>query len=395
MARKVMFSYGMGVDSTAIALRYIFEPECRDFELEDLVVVTAMTGDEWERTGADVEAHVLPLFRAHGIRYVQVARGVPNPSQKTGEGIVVLDDSTAPTKVFAQGAYKLSDEMFDNGTVPQLGGTRKCSIHAKGWALDPTIARITAGHPFRHVIGFEATETKRAKDDTNYNTATRTGEYPLITWGWDRATCEAYIEEKLGVAWAKSACKMCPFAMSNAKSRAVVMERYRHEEPKAATMTLMMEHLSLALNEKQGILGERHLVAILAKEGYTDVVERFQVALAAQPMALYEVKRITSPVARSVKRLAIGTKAEMEDALLAQAIEAGADLEVGTEGIARAWLRRREDRPATIEHFLVVAPALAKDKQRPQFPTWWRRQVAQADNRAWVRTKRAAEAAAA
>ncbi len=37
----VVLSYGMGADSTAILLRWIEEPGCRDFDLSDLVVVTA------------------------------------------------------------------------------------------------------------------------------------------------------------------------------------------------------------------------------------------------------------------------------------------------------------------------------------------------------------------
>lgn len=42
----VVLSYGMGVESSAVALRWIDEPACRDFPLDDLVVVTAMTGNE-------------------------------------------------------------------------------------------------------------------------------------------------------------------------------------------------------------------------------------------------------------------------------------------------------------------------------------------------------------
>ena len=391
----VVASYGMGVDSTAFLLRYMLEPECRDFDLQDLIVITAQTGDEWERTGADVEAYMLPLFRAHGIRYVQVARGVLNPNQRTGDGIVVLDDSTAPTKVYLDGAYKLSDEMFENGTIPQLGGARKCSMHAKGWALDPTIAHLTGGRKFRHLIGFEANEMSRVPKDAKANSATRTGEYPLIAWGWDRAKCEAYIEEKLGVPWAKSACSFCPFACSNKTSRVVVFQRYQDEGPDRGAQTLLMEHCALAFNTNQGLLGKTHLVDLVAKAGYQDQVDRLNAALDAQPTwALYEVRRITIPKARSIKRLATGSRAEMEEALLNHAIETGADLEVGpTDGIPRAWLRRREDRPATIEHFFVVAPALAKDKERPNFPTWWRKAVIAAANRAKVAAYRARLAA--
>jgi hypothetical protein len=396
----VVASWGLGVDSTAVLLRYMFEPECRDFDLQDLIVVTAHTGDEWERTRTDVEAHMLPLLAAHGIRYIQVARSQRLINKRTNEGIAVLDDSTSPTKLYLEGVYKLSDEMFENGTIPQSGGIRKCSMHAKGEVLDPTIARVTDGRPFRHIMGFESTEVGRAKKDTSFSAharydGKRTAEYPLIEWGWDRAKCEAYILEKTGVDWSKSACMMCPFAMTSKASRAVIFDRFETEEPEGGTMTLFMEHIALALNPKQGLVGGQRLVDLAIKEGHPVLVDRLQAYLATQPMALYEVKRILKPDARSLVRLAEGTKAEMEEALLAKAIETGADLEVGSDGFSRAYLRRREDRATTVEHFYTIAPAVPVDKQEPNFPTWWRKYRYQADNRAKVRAYRAAQAAQA
>ena len=61
---KVVLSYGLGVDSTSILLRWLEEPETRNFDLADLIVLTAQTGDEYAETGRDVEAHIRlsPLF---------------------------------------------------------------------------------------------------------------------------------------------------------------------------------------------------------------------------------------------------------------------------------------------------------------------------------------------
>lgn len=52
-APKVVLSWGLGEDSTAILLRWLEDPTSRDFELNELVVVSAMTGNEWESTRAE------------------------------------------------------------------------------------------------------------------------------------------------------------------------------------------------------------------------------------------------------------------------------------------------------------------------------------------------------
>jgi hypothetical protein len=96
-----VMSNGLGVESVAIMLRWINEPESRDFALKDLIVITAMMGREWPDTIQKFEQHMLPLFRKHGIRFVQVARA----GHLEEEGIIVLNDSRAPSKVFAEGAY--------------------------------------------------------------------------------------------------------------------------------------------------------------------------------------------------------------------------------------------------------------------------------------------------
>lgn len=79
---NVVLSYGLGVDSTAMFLRWLNEPDSRDFDLDDLLVVTAMTGNEWPDTVELVERHILPRFREAGVTFAQVARA--GASQKDG-----------------------------------------------------------------------------------------------------------------------------------------------------------------------------------------------------------------------------------------------------------------------------------------------------------------------
>lgn len=101
-AHPVVLSYGMGADSTALLLRWIHEPDTRPCDLTELLVVTAMTGDEWPVTGRLVTEHVLPLLRRHGIRYAQIARA----SAHQEHGITVLDDSRNPAAVHLAGDYR-------------------------------------------------------------------------------------------------------------------------------------------------------------------------------------------------------------------------------------------------------------------------------------------------
>jgi hypothetical protein len=144
MANSVatILSYGMGVESSAILLRWVMSPVTRPCSLEDLIVITSQVGDEYTDTGRDVEAHILPLMRAEGIRYVQVARH----GHFEADGITVLDDSRTPARVFLEGDYKLSDELKRNGTVPQYGGVSPLRAEVQGLG-DRTVARRKRAWP--------------------------------------------------------------------------------------------------------------------------------------------------------------------------------------------------------------------------------------------------------
>lgn len=118
----------------------------------------------------------------------------------------VLDDSRFPRQLHAEGLYTLGDEMRSAATLPQRGGARLCSVHSTGDLLDPVIARITRGRPFRHVIGFEANERARADKDHLFDTELRTDWYPLRDWGWTRADCHDFVVDTLGESIPKSCC---------------------------------------------------------------------------------------------------------------------------------------------------------------------------------------------
>lgn len=380
---KVVMSYGMGEDSTAILLRWLEDPTSRDFELEDLAIVTAMTGDEWESTRTVVESHILPRIAAAGVRFIQAARSQRHVT-KAGDGVVVLDDSRAPTRLYLEGDYTLYREMTEAGTIPQSGGARTCSVHSKGGVLDPIIAKVTRGHSYRHVLGFEAGELRRAAKDEAYNTATRTGEYPLIEWGWFRDTAVDYTRSIIGTSPGRSACFYCPFSLGNKASRAQMLARYA-AEPEIAARTLLMEHLALALNPAQGLIGGKRLIDLIRAENMTGVLGAFEDLLGQQRHAIYEVRRIISArggdpsmagtVQRSLRTRYTGARKILEhviDRLAAEGAAKGAITAVtGDDGIRRLYQYQRGSTFPTIERFFVVAPALAPSKERAGFDARW------------------------
>ena len=376
----VVMSYGMGVDSTAILLRWLTDPPSRDFDLRDLVVITAHTGDEFEQTLRDVEEVVLPQLRRHGVRFIQVGRSQRNTTA-SGGGVVVLDDCTQPERLHLRG-YKLSDEMLSAGTLPQVGGARVCSIHAKANCLEPVIASVTAGRPYRHVLGFEAGETSRAAKDSLFNTERRTGWYPLLDWGWDRARCLDFIAEAAHRRWTKSACSYCVFAMTNASGRQAVVERYRRE-PQAGAQALFLEAVARSLNERQTLIAGSSAADLVAQAGLVDVQARFERMLEECEHAIYEVRRLTRRssvrprgrgiTARSVQARARGSRRQMNDELRGL----GGDRQLGADGIVRHVLRRARRAPARAGAFL----RRLSGRRGRQGQAWIRVMVAGGDDR--------------
>ncbi|MBO2461640.1 hypothetical protein [Actinomadura violacea] len=356
-----------------------------DTDLSRVVVVTAMTGSEHPDTVALVEEHILPRLAAAGLPYAQVAR-----PRGGGQGeVTVLELSTSPSRLHADGDLRLYEEMTRAGTVPTTGLVRKCSIHAKGWPTDAFLDGYFGGEPFYQVMGFEDSkhERRRAKRDAaDGDSATRTGVYPLITLGWDRARCLAYIAEQTGATWRKSACGFCPFRMTNKAGLAEVVAEYR-ARPELAVEALVMEHGAVALNPSMGLVAGKRLWNILAATpGMEPALLLAEEHLDAAEWGVYEVRRAFkakkredgSPdrttrgyTARSLMRLGRGTRAQTSVALEGYAAEFGIAVDDMDARFPRVWLERRAMSFPTVEHLLVAAPACVEEKQAPGFATAW------------------------
>ncbi|HET6843526.1 MAG TPA: hypothetical protein VFK06_17875 [Candidatus Angelobacter sp.] len=300
-----VLSNGLGVESVAILLRWILEPSTRDFDLEDLVVVTAMTGREWPDTIRNFETHVLPLFREYGIRYVQLGRG----GHQEKDGIVVLDDSRDPQKLFASGAYTLYQELQSAGTVPQYGGAHHCSLKFKAFVIENWLAsniqrsvRHTFGYNFsesgrvrdseaaiaaRVSFGFNNDELGRVADARSYDHPTRIGHYPLVEWGWDRARCLSHIHAILGVNWNKSACPFCPFTQISG-----ALTARQKEFPEETAQAMFLERVGLAMNPRAQLYKKQPLYTVVLNSGNQAAIEAFDQLMLTHSWALYRVRRI-------------------------------------------------------------------------------------------------------
>jgi len=205
-----VWSYGMGAESTAGILRMLTDPTARPDtiapDFSNLVLVIAQTGDEWSTTGRLVQHYILPLLRKHNVRLVEVARR--GPTKK--DGVAVLQDTRQPYRLHLDGVYKLSRENRVTGTMPQLGGVRKCSQKAKGAPQDAWRANEFGDSPYIHALGFNVHEATRITRDSAYSMGgQRIPTYPIYEWGWTRQDCLDYLYRKLGVAWPKSCCRHC------------------------------------------------------------------------------------------------------------------------------------------------------------------------------------------
>jgi hypothetical protein len=381
----------MGVESTAILARWMFEPATCPCSLTELIVITAQTGDEYADTGRDVERLILPLMRHHGIRYVQLARH----GHLEADGITVLEDSIAPTRVYLRGDYRLSDELRSNGTVPQFGGEHRCSLKFKAFVIETWMTQHLTG-PIRHAFGYNAEEParmlkcveattrrvafgfnrdeeKRITRAADYDTPNRVSFFPLAEWGWNRQDCLDYLQSHFDMVWQKSACVECPF---NAL-RADALTRHRlHPEQVAEAMEL--ELVSLALNPRGTLYPNASLIQITLEHGDRQAARAYRSRLAASSWSLYRVRRIYHPgktdgivnptrkgtADRAVERLSTFPKrAEAERQLDLLARDRDTAIEHG-RGLRYVYMERRGKSYPAREEFYTVAPSHVPTKAR-------------------------------
>lgn len=391
-----VLSYGLGVDSTAVILRWIFEPAMRPCRLENITIITSMTGDEFVDTARDVVNHILPLFRRHQIRFVQVARR----GAKEAAGITILSDTRYPETLHIKGDFKLSDELAASGVVPSFSGAHTCSLKSKAVPIETWLTTYYDQSTFGHAFGFSAEETKRVEKSEaafsqrnvafgfntdelarvqrakEYDHAGRRGFYPLVEWGWDRQACLDYIQTTLGVEWKKSACVYCPFAHN--KKNLVQLQIRQLAHPEQTAEALMLEYMSLALNPRGSLYRSESLMTMTKRVRNSKALSLFEQMHQTDSWAIYRVRRLYAARASKddsepIRKGTVQRAVEKEDVFTSQdealrtlhlrAEKAGWDL-FSEYDIQYAYVEYRKDGFPTREEFYVVAPARVETKTR-------------------------------
>lgn len=368
----VIANVGMGVDSSAIVARWLLEPQTRGFDLDQLTILIASVGEEYQHTKDAMEQALFPLVAKHRVRTVQIARA----GQAAADGYVVLDDTRTPTRLVTDVPVTLGERMLGAGTVPQVSSTRRsCSDWIKHFALDSWLAANVGHAPFVHCIGYNADEIKRAERDLGHNKGHRLPDFPLIRWNWTRDTASAYLRTNLRREFGRSCCFFCPF--QNGKTgREALVENWR-TEPEAALRSLLIEHNALVMNPKARLFGRQAAYEVVRDAGLHHLLERHHDRIERIDWSVYEVRRVfhardgdprlKGHAYRSVLPLETGSRAAMTAALSSLAAEHDARVTVDEHGITRAHLRTVGPSCPTAEHFLAVGPALAPAKARDNF----------------------------
>jgi hypothetical protein len=374
----VIFSFGAGLDSAALVLRWILEPESRDFALTDLTLVHAMTGDEVPQTTAAM-AELFPLLAEHGIRVIQAQRGGP----RKADGYIIAEDTHSPSVLHARapGGFTLGDELTLNAVLPNIGGGRKCSQKAKGQVLDELIADLVGpDRDFVSIVGFDVTETSRMERDKAAGLQRFDGRrhvrYPLHEWMWDRAAATQYLADH-GLSVERSACGYCPFGLRGIGKREGLA---RLTADQAATIdALRLEFRARAVNPTQ-TLGDTPL----DQQMPDDIWTAYREMMPTETFALYRVRRVLGAGkggphtkgnnhARSLSVAAEGSYADMKAQLqdIADSHGLAVEVEGRDELIARVWFERRQKGYPTREELVTVAPAGARAKQGVSFAKRW------------------------
>lgn len=364
-----LLNNGLGCDSAAYIFLILKYPELRPCPLEDLIVVSAQTGDESQKVKSQTEKHLYPRLKAAGVLTVQVARASAAECD-TENGITVLDYTTEPDVCFTEGDYSIVEHHTRYGGVPQYANGHVCAIKFKGEVLQAFKQQFFGDRLVVSLIQYNADELKRLDKAREYggNKPNITTRFPLVERGLGRADTERIAAETAGEPYTRSACLICPFGVS-AGSQAETLQRHR-DDPVASARALLMEYMSLAMNPRQSLFKRRTLRSLLEADKNTIALTLFEQALNDQEWAVYRVRRLKLGKHQHWRSLAIvstGSRLECENAI--HKLNHGQiNLSTHTRHVLES---RWEGNLPWREYFLVAAPHRVAAKERKSFEQKW------------------------
>ncbi|MCU0567193.1 MAG: hypothetical protein MUF49_11415 [Oculatellaceae cyanobacterium Prado106] len=383
-----VLNLGMGVESTAIAVRWILESHIRPFQdFDQLIIQIAQTGNEMQETQQLIETYLFPLFRRHQIRCIQVAKR----GSAKAEGYEILEDSYQPTTCFIEGSYKLFDHLAEAGTVPRLGRPHACAQRWKGEVLDALLQdkilmivwlwillkiltfqrypqmlywEVIAPCFFGPYLGYNYQEQSRIRKVDEYRCRGTRFLFPLNDWQWTRDDCVEYLYWVFQVHWQKSACQACPFLQKR-----LATERYRRD-PEAGGAACFSEAIALSINPEMHLFSFGTAYRLLQEDENAIALAHYDRLLEQTGWALYKVDRlyVQAPSGRKdskrrVNRLVVGTLAELQEQLVAIAQSQNLGLSIDLDQrFWRVYEFTKSKTLPTFESFWVIAPAKVKPK---------------------------------
>lgn len=356
-----ILSCGAGMDSLALLIEYIENPDSRDFPLENLVVIHAVVGGESVETKRLMETVIFPLCRQHHIWFIQAYRN----GEWQEDGITILSSTRQPTTFYLRGDYSLFTYLIMSGTVPQRGGSsRLCTLKFKGWVIDALAIYLFGDSPRQRYLGFNGNEAKRAKAESRqpadgaklpsyligYNSDERSrlkdksfGEtqpyayelgfnqdelgrikestdrqqifrFPLIEMGHGRQWCEQRVND-FATRWSngsltqgrKSFCvNGCPFSECTGKKRQRGNNTHGDlredwlNEPQYGGEAAFIEHMALAINVHQPLYTQQLVIDILKESQNEVAIAHYERLLAGDiwvDLVVPKLQRLHAPAA--------------------------------------------------------------------------------------------------
>lgn len=205
----LMVAYGLGVDSTALLVGL------RNRGIRPDAILFADTGAEKQAT-YDTIPVMQDWLRREGWPPIVTVKYVPQ------------DFKNWPPY------YSLEDNCLTNGTLPGISfGPASCSVkwkqapqHKWTQAWQPAREAWSAGVLVTKLIGFDASPADRRRTYVPEDERRYAYQYPLQTWGWDRAECQRQIAAAGLPVPPKSSCFFC-CAMKPPEVRALSADELR------------------------------------------------------------------------------------------------------------------------------------------------------------------------